>query len=156
MIENLDQNQEAEAEKKPSISARAENKRNFTGTREEEPVEDESNTPGPNFNNINIQNQYNNIIHIDNQEILRDLLLTSPRTMHKKAKPSKRNEREKEHLSDLIEQDEEDNKDETEEKRDRISQMPKANPNPKPIFTKSSNLSIDNSSIPQKASAPII
>ncbi len=32
------------------------------------------------FNNINIQNQYNNIIHIDNQELLRDLLLTSPRT----------------------------------------------------------------------------
>jgi len=51
-----------------------------------------SNTGQPhtnNFNNINIQNEYKNIIHIDNQELLRDLLLTSPRTMHKAEKKGK-------------------------------------------------------------------
>ena len=51
-----------------------------------------SNTGQPhtnNFNNINIQNEYKNIIHIDNQELLRDLLLTSPRTIHKAEKKGK-------------------------------------------------------------------
>jgi len=81
--------------------------------------------------------------------MLKDLLLTSPRTMHKKQKSGKKNDGEDgDKLSDLIEQDEEDVKNgDSITRPHKVERMKYQKPEPNPILTKSSNLSIDNSSI---------